>query len=146
MEKHTLTTTHGEYQEFARFASVYLNQSDLKPSHLTLALTKTIKENKHHIEDFNDLIAEAKIDLAQKDKDGTIILHQNGTYKMKPDAAKKMQKQGRKIKDKEIKVVAYIAKEVPRNLALPWYEYFVPFVIKNYPDPVVEEIQPDKEE
>ena len=143
MEEAKIKTTLGELQAFFQTAKMYLNQKDLKPSHLSLAISKTVKSITPALDDLSDDIAEKRIDLAQKDKSGVIILNENGSYQMKAESAKKFQVAMRKLLDKTIEVTVYRAKTVPSNLPLPWYDTFVPFVIKDYPTPV-EEDQPEE--
>lgn len=148
MEKAAITTTNSEFQRFNKATELFKNQPNLRPSHLSHAISLTLKDrsNKDLLDEYEDALNEKRIDLAQKDKDGSVLLNANGTYKMKADGAKKFQVALRKLGAKEIKVTVYRAKSIPSNLALPWYDYFVPFVIADYPEPEEPtEESPDKE-
>lgn len=136
MEK--VIVTYGEIQQFVAAAKQYISRKDARPSHLTQALSKSIKLLKHHIDECDDLKADARIDLAKKDKDGVIEVHENGVYKMKAEDAKKLQAEFRKIDATEVEILPYYAKTIPSNLELAWIDYFHPFVIKDYPEPIEE--------
>lgn len=142
----TIDTTHGDLQIFLQAAKMFLNQKDLRPSHLSQAISKTIRENRKHFDEYDDAIADKRIDFAQKDKQGVILLNPNGSYQMKADGAKKFQAAVRAIQGKKIKATVFYAKSVPLNLELPWYDAFIPFVIKDYPEPVEEPKEDPKEE
>ena len=138
MENQSIAVTYGEILQFVGAARQYINQKDTRPSYLTQALSKSIKLLKPHVDAAEDLKVDAKIDLAKKDKDGVIEIHENGAYKMTADGAKKLQAAFREIDRKRVEIEPYYAKIIPSTLDLGWIDLFHPIAIKDYPEPIEE--------
>lgn len=108
---------------------------------LTYALKKVSKKIKSQVEDFQEEVAELRLDYASLDKDGNLKSNPDTKgYEFKPDKLKEFNKKLKELGAKEIEVETYIATKIPDDLPYEFREIFTPFVIKE----VSLETEPEK--
>lgn len=132
-----MQVTYKEAIAFINVGREFLNSKDRKPSALSYAVSRNIKRLEKHQEEYNDLIADARDKFQKKDKDGVFEYHDEKatTPKFSAENHTAFRKEFNKIRNTSFEYEPYHATSVPSDLELAWYEFFVPIVIPEYPQP-----------
>lgn len=136
-KSNTMKVTMEQVLLFNNNAEFYKQQHAGKQSPFIYALTKMGNKVKKHVEEFNEDVEAARIELAGKDKDGFLILDGNA-YKFTPENRKKLNDKIKELKSKEVDIEPYIATSIPKDLDFSFRQIFTPFVMK--------ELTPEEEE
>lgn len=120
---------------FRTMGRTYLNQiAGSQQNKLTYALQKMIARTEAIHEDFSSKENDYRQEYALI-KDDCFKLNAKGIVEIDPKQVKEYDKKMKEESDKKVEVDPYITTTVPQNLNLSWYEYFVPFVIADFPEP-----------
>lgn len=120
------------YQQIANFRNAARQFIGQKPAQTKLhfAINKMMKRTENHHQDFFDKENDIKIEHAQTDKDGVLLINADKAYSYSKENAKKLQADMRKLGRTEVEVDVFPVKELPKDLEAAWYEYLTPFVIE----------------
>lgn len=137
MDLVTITVTYRDAIQFVNLGKEFLNNKDRKASALTYAISRTIKKLQPHLDAYQELVDEARNKFVKKDKDGVFEYHDTECKQPKftADDHAKFRKAFKDIQTFAFAFETYLAPVIPSDLELAWYDYFVPFVIADYPQP-----------
>lgn len=137
VESVKLNISYKEILAFVNTAKEFQNNKERKPSALTYAISRMLKRLDSHVEDYKELVSDAQNKYQKKDKDGVFEYHDEKCTQPKYTAEdhSKFRKEFASIQNKNVQVEQYLCQLVPKDLELAWYDYFVPFVIADYPQP-----------
>lgn len=139
-----MEVTYKQIATFRTIARNYLAESGSKQNKLTYALQKMIaKTEKEH-----NYFSEKENDIRQENalvKDDGFKVNERGVIEVDPKKAKEYNKSMKELSDKTVEIEPHIATQLPQEFNLSLYEYFIPFVIADYPEPVEEEEEVSKE-
>jgi len=141
MEK--VAVTLKEVAAFRLISKRYVDTCGTKQSKLTYAIQKMSKKLDKDYESYNDQIADVRAKYAVV-KDGIFQLDDKGEYQTDPTKVQEFTKEVRAINTKAVEVEPFLVdpKDLESlNLELGWYEFFIPFVIADYPEPKEEVIE-----
>lgn len=123
---------------FRTMGRTYLNKvAGSKQNKLTYALQKMIAKTEAIHEEFSTKENDYRQEYASV-KDDCFKVNAQGVIEIDPKKVKEYDKKVKEEADKKVEVEPYIATQLPKDLNLSWYEYFIPFVIADYPEPVEE--------
>lgn len=129
-----MQVTYKEAIAFINTGRGFLNTKDRKPSALSYAISRSIKKLEKHIEKYDELIADATAKFQKQDKDGVFEYYEdNKTPKFTAANHASFRKAYNEIKNTEFEYDPFYASAIPADLELVWFDYFVPFVIKELP-------------
>lgn len=123
------TVTFQQVVNFRNAARQYLGQKQPRTK-LNYALEKMLAKTEKIQQEYSDIEQEIRIDLAETDKDGILIITEKGNYSYKKDSAKLLQKKLRETGNTTVEIDTHTV-EPPKTLESAWYEFFVPFVIED---------------
>lgn len=123
--------TYTQIRDFRNNSRSYLMSSGTKRSKLHYAIDKMIKRTDKPFNDYVDKEQEIRVELAEVDKDGMLIVDEKGNYRYKKEGAKQLQSRLRELGRTEVEIEPYYASELPKDLNPAFYEFFVPFVIED---------------
>lgn len=121
--------TYRQIIAFQNNARQFLSKKKEKTK-LHYALQKMVSRMKCHVDKYYDIEQEIRIDLAEADKDGRLIM-QGTQFTFSRENTKELLRRVRELKNEKVQIEPYIATQVPDDLEAIWYEFFVPFVIED---------------
>lgn len=125
----TEQVTFQQVVNFRQAARTYLGQKQPRTK-LHYALEKMISKTEKIQQEYVDKEQEIRVDLAETDKDGILLITEKGNYSYKKEKAKELQKTLREIGNSPVSLEVHTV-EPPKTLESAWYEFFVPFVIED---------------
>lgn len=126
-----MKVTNEQVLNFRTNAERYIGAQPGVFSKFIYALNKGIKNTKEALEKYNEDITAAKYDLASKDEKTKNILVDKETrdFLFTTEARISLDKEVKKILDKEVDVEVYETKDIPDDLTVMHLEVFCPFVL-----------------
>lgn len=129
MEK--IKVTNEQVVNFRVNAERYIGTKPGVFSKFIYALNKVLKNTKALSDAYNEDVAEAKYDLASKDEKTKTILIDKDTneFRFTSENRSKLDKDVKKILDKEVEVDCFQSTELPDDLTVSQLNVFCPFVV-----------------
>lgn len=131
-----MQVTYKEAIAFINAGKEFLNNKERKPSALTYAISRSLKKLQKHTEEFEELTADARAKYQKQDKDGVFEYYDDRgmTPKFTASNHTAFRKVFNEIRNTQFEYEPFYATSVPPDLELAWFDYFVPFVIKELPE------------
>lgn len=129
-----MESTYQKVVIFRQNARQYVAESGTKNNHLIYALARVLDKTEKIEREYRRKSEDTRSDHALI-KDGCFVRDKANQIEIDPLKAKSFTKAMDELSGEIVDFDPYIAKTIPKDLPIAYYQVFVPFVIEDFPEP-----------